>query len=164
MANYSFDIVSKTDPQELRNAVDQASKEINNRFDFKGSASKIDYDGGNSLTLQSDDEYKLSQVIDVLENKIIKRGLSIKAFDFTGKKTPASGNTVKLQVPVQNGIEQDQAKQITKMIKDSKLKVQAQIQGDQLRISSTKKDLLQEAIGLIKKADLPFDVQFTNYR
>lgn len=158
----SFDIVSKLDMQELSNAVNQAMKEIGSRFDFKGSKSSIDL-GENDLTLLSEDEGKLKQVIDVLETKAIKREISLKSFDF-GKIEPASGGTVRQVVKLRQGIDQDNAKKIVKLIKDSKIKVQVAIQGDSVRVTGKSRDDLQEVIQLLRNADLAVALQFTNYR
>lgn len=158
----SFDIVSKLDMQELTNAVNQAVKEIGSRFDFKGSKSSIDL-GDNEITLLSDDEGKMKQVIDVLETKAIKREISLKSFDY-GKIEPASGGTVRQVVKLRQGIDQDNAKKIVKLIKDSKIKVQASVQGDQVRVTGKSRDDLQAVIQLLRGTDLPVSLQFTNYR
>ncbi|MDQ0189292.1 YajQ family cyclic di-GMP-binding protein [Alicyclobacillus cycloheptanicus] len=158
----SFDIVSKLDLQEVDNAVNQANKEIETRFDFKNSKSEIRFDG-KEITLISDDEYKLSAVMDVLQSKCVKRDISLKALK-PGKVEPASQGTVRQTVTLQQGIDQDTAKQITKLIKDAKLKVQASIQGDQVRVSGKSRDDLQTVIQLLKNADLPVPLQFVNYR
>ncbi|MCL6516231.1 YajQ family cyclic di-GMP-binding protein [Alicyclobacillus sp.] len=159
----SFDIVSEVDLQEVQNAVQQALKEISTRFDFKGSKSEIEFDGKGTITLLSDDEYKLNALRDVLESKLIKRGVSLKALR-PGKVEPAAGGTVRQAVRLQQGIEQDVAKQITKLVKDTKLKVQVTIQGDQLRVSGKSRDDLQAVIRTLREADLPVPLQFTNYR
>ncbi|GEO24878.1 YajQ family cyclic di-GMP-binding protein [Alicyclobacillus acidoterrestris] len=158
----SFDIVSKVDLQEVTNAVTQARREIETRFDFKGSKSEIRLEG-EALTLISDDEYKLSQVLDVLQTKLIKRDVSLKALK-PGKIEPAAGGTVRQVFTLQQGIDQNVAKQITKLIRDSKLKVQAQIQGDQVRVTGKNRDDLQQVIQLLKSADIDVPLQFTNYR
>ena len=158
----SFDIVSKLDMQEVSNAVNQAVKEIGSRFDFKGSKSSIDL-GENDITLLSDDEGKLRQVIDVLESKVIKREISLKSLDY-GKIEPASGGTVRQVVKLRQGIDQDNAKKIVKLIKDSKIKVQVSVQGDQVRVTGKSRDDLQAVIQLLRGADLPVALQFTNYR
>lgn len=161
-SEYSFDIVSKVDLQELQNAVTQAEKEIATRFDFKGSKSSISLEK-DSLVLVSDDEYKLKSVIDILQSKMIKRGISIKNMDF-GKLEPASGGTVRQQVKLKQGIGQDDAKKINVLIRDSKLKVKSQIQGDQLRVTGKNKDDLQAVIALLRGADLPLELQFVNMK
>ncbi|EPZ46201.1 YajQ family cyclic di-GMP-binding protein [Alicyclobacillus acidoterrestris] len=158
----SFDIVSKVDLQEVTNAVTQARREIETRFDFKGSKSEIRLED-EALTLISDDEYKLSQVLDVLQTKLIKRDVSLKALK-PGKIEPAAGGTVRQVFALQQGIDQNVAKQITKLIRDSKLKVQAQIQGDQVRVKGKNRDDLQQVIQLLKSADIDVPLQFTNYR
>lgn len=158
----SFDIVSNIDMQEMDNAVNQAVKEMTSRFDFKGSKSSIEL-GEKDLTLASDDEFKLKSVLDILESKMIKRGISLKSLDF-GKIEPASGGTVRQVVKLKQGIDQDNAKKIVKLIKDSKIKVQASVQGDSVRVSGKSRDDLQEVIQLLRGADLPLDLQFTNYR
>lgn len=160
----SFDIVSKIDLQEVRNAVDQAMKEIKQRFDFKGSKSDITLDDKEkAMILLSDDENKLKSVIDVLQTKIIKRGISLKALTYE-KLEQALGGTVRQKIKLQDGIPQENAKEIVRIIKDAKLKVQAQIQGDQLRITGKNRDDLQAVIALLKEKDLGVDMQFVNYR
>ncbi|MEK6656143.1 MAG: YajQ family cyclic di-GMP-binding protein [Nitrospirota bacterium] len=160
----SFDIVSKIDLQEVRNAVDQAMKEIKQRFDFKGSKSDITLDDKEkAMILLSDDENKLKSVIDILQTKIIKRGISLKALTYE-KLEQALGGTVRQKIKLQDGIPQENAKEIVRIIKDAKLKVQAQIQGDQLRITGKNRDDLQTVIALLKEKDLGVDMQFVNYR
>lgn len=158
----SFDVVSKVDLQEVSNAVDQARREIETRFDFKGSKSEIRFEE-DRLTLISDDEYKLSQVYDVLQTKLIKREVSLKAVK-PGKIEAASGGTVRQVCTLQQGIDADNAKKITKAIKDSKLKVQVQIQGEQVRVTGKSRDDLQEVIQLLRQEDIGIPLQFTNYR
>lgn len=158
----SFDIVSEVDKQEVRNAVDQANKEITNRFDFKGSDARIEQ-ADYVLTVFADDEFKLEQVEDVLNNKLLKRGIDIKCLD-KGKVEKVSGNKVKQTLTVKTGIDTELAKKIVKQIKDSKLKVQASIQGDAVRVSGPKRDTLQETIALVKKADYGFPLQYQNFR
>jgi cyclic-di-GMP-binding protein len=158
----SFDIVSEVDKQEVRNAIDQANKEITNRFDFKGSDARIEQ-ADYVLTVFADDEFKLEQVEDVLNNKLLKRGIDIKCLD-KGKVEKVSGNKVKQTLTVKTGIDTELAKKIVKQIKDSKLKVQASIQGDAVRISGPKRDTLQETIALVKKADYGFPLQYQNFR
>ncbi|TGK04568.1 YajQ family cyclic di-GMP-binding protein [Leptospira selangorensis] len=163
MSDPSFDVVSEIDRPELQNAVTQAIAEIKNRFDFKGSKSEIKLEEEN-LTLISDNEAKLESVIDVLINKMAKRGLGLKSFDFKSKLEPATGNTVRMKVKIRNGLEKEQTKEITKIVKDSKLKVIPTIMGNCVRIQGKKKDELQEIMRLLKSADLPFDVQFQNFK
>jgi len=158
----SFDIVSEVDKQELKNAVDQANREISTRFDFKGSDSRIEQ-ADFVLTVYADDDFKLGQVQDVLVSKLIKRNIDIKCLDI-GKTEKISGSKVKRAETVKVGVESELAKKIVKLIKDSKLKVQASIQGDAVRVSGAKKDNLQEAIALIRKSDLGFPLQFNNFR
>ncbi|WP_067617035.1 YajQ family cyclic di-GMP-binding protein [Alicyclobacillus acidiphilus] len=158
----SFDVVSKVDLQEVSNAIDQARREIETRFDFKGSKSEIRFED-DKITLISDDEYKLSQVYDVLQTKLVKRDVSLKALK-PGKIEPAAGGTVRQVCALQQGIDADVAKRITKAIKDSKLKVQAQIQGDQVRVTGKSRDDLQAVIQLLRQSDIDIPLQFTNYR
>lgn len=162
--DFSFDVVSKVDLQEVSNAVQQASKEIATRFDFRGSASKIEWNEKElALTLISDDAHKLKSVVDILESKLVKRGVAIKSLDF-GKVEDAAGGTVRQAVKVQQGIPSEKAKEIVKAIKDRKLKVQASIQADQVRVAGRNKDDLQAAIALLRGADFGLPLQFTNYR
>ncbi len=159
----SFDIVSKIEKPELQNAVSQAMAEISTRFDFKGSSSEIKLTD-EQLVLTSENEIKLKQVIDVLGTKLAKRGMSLKAFDFEGKVEPATGQTVRLKVKIQNGLDKEQTKQITSLIKDSKLKVQVQIQGESVRVTGKKKDDLQDVMNLVRNANFNFDANFTNFK
>lgn len=159
----SFDIVSEVDKQELRNVVDQANKEIANRFDFKGSDARIeqtDY----VLTVYADDDFKLDQVREVLIAKLAKRGIDVRALDAAEKSEKVSGNKVKRQIKVRNGLETEMAKKIVKLIKDSKLKVTASIQGEAVRVSGAKRDTLQEAIALTRKGITDVPLQFINFR
>ena len=160
----SFDVVSKVNLQEVANSVQQASKEIATRFDFRGSSSRIDWDEKElALTLTSEDAGKLKSVVDILEGRLVKRGIAIKALDF-GKVEPAAGATVRQVIKVQQGIASEKAKAIVKTIKDRKLKVQASIQSDQVRVSGRNKDDLQAVIALLKGEDFGLPLQFTNYR
>jgi cyclic-di-GMP-binding protein len=162
--DFSFDVVSKVDLQEVVNAVQQASKEIATRFDFRGSASKIELrEKELELVLVSDDEHKLKSVVDVLETKLVRRGVAVKALDY-GKVEPAAGGTVRQVAGIQQGIPSEKAKEIVKAIKDRKLKVQASIQADQVRVAGRSKDDLQVAITLLKDRDFGLPLQFTNYR
>lgn len=158
----SFDIVSEIDQVELRNAVDQANKEVGNRFDFKGSDARIEM-GEKLLTLFADDDFKLDQVFDILTAKFAKRGVDVRCLD---KQEPqkVSGNKAKQEIRLKVGIEGELAKKIVRQIKDSKLKVQASIQGDAVRVSGAKRDLLQETIALVKKAVTDVPLQFNNFR
>lgn len=159
----SFDVVCKVDLDEVKNAVAQAMKEIAQRYDFKGSVSKIELKDDKVLVLTSDDEVKLKAVIDVLQSKLHKRGVSIRSMVY-GKVEPAAKGTVRQEVTIQQGIPQEKAKGLIKVLKDAKIKAQASIQGDQLRVSGKNRDDLQEAIALFKKEDQGLDLQFTNYR
>jgi len=158
----SFDIVSEVNMQEIDNALNQARREIQTRFDFKGSKSEIKYDG-EVITLVSDDDFKLRNVVDILESKMIKRGIDLKALKY-GKVETAAGDTVRQTTNIQQGIDKDLARKIIKEIKDSKIKVQSSIQGDKVRVSGKNRDDLQEVIKLIKEKDYDVPLQFTNYR
>jgi uncharacterized protein YajQ (UPF0234 family) len=161
-SDFSFDIVSRVDMQEVRNAIDQAQREMSNRYDFKGSKCEIEFEK-TDITLHADDEFKLQQVKDILESKFIRRGIDIRQIDY-GKVEPATGLSVRQKVILKQGIEQDKAKALIKQIKDAGLKVQAQIQGDEIRVSSKSKDDLQKCIQFVKGLDLPMPVDFVNYR
>lgn len=161
---HSFDIVCEVNMQEVNNAVDQAMKEIRQRFDFKGSKSNIELDKGKGvITLLSDDEQKLKSVIDILQSKLIKRGVSLKALSY-GKVEAAAGGTVRQLITLQQGIPQEKAKEIARLIKETKLKVNAEIQKDQIRVRGKKIDDLQSIIAKIKEKDFGIALQFTNYR
>jgi cyclic-di-GMP-binding protein len=162
-ADNSFDIVSKVDIQEVRNAIDQASKEVNARFDLKNTHSEIKLEGDDALQLASSDEYKLKAVIEILQQKLVKRGISLKALTY-GKVEQASGSSVRQKITLQQGIPSEKAKEIVRLIKDSKKKVQASIQGDTVRITGKDRDTLQEIIALLRGHDFGIDMQFTNYR
>ncbi len=158
----SFDIVSEVDKQEIRNAVDQLNKEVSTRFDFKGSdtrAEQTDYE----LSLFADDEFKLDQVMDILMTRLTKREIDVRCLD-KGQIEKISGNKVKQKVTVKTGVESDLAKKIVKLVKDSKLKVQASIQGEVVRITGAKRDVLQEAIQLVKSSITEQPLQFRNFR
>jgi uncharacterized protein YajQ (UPF0234 family) len=159
---FSFDVVSKTDAQEVTNAVQQAQKELAQRFDFKGSKSSIELTA-EEIVLVSDDEGKLRSVRDILEGRLVKRHVSLKALEY-GKIEDASLGTVRQKAKIIQGIESEKAKAIVRTIKDAKVKVQAAIQGDQVRITGRNKDELQRAIALIKENDYGVPLQFTNYR
>jgi uncharacterized protein YajQ (UPF0234 family) len=159
----SFDVVSKVEIQEVRNAVDQAIKEVRARFDLKDSHSDIKLEGEDTLQLASADEYKLKAVTEILGQKLVKRGISLKSLTYE-KIEPASGSSVRQKIKLQQGIPQEKAKEIVRLIKDSKVKAQASIQGDSVRISGKDRDTLQEVIAMIKKHDFGIDMQFTNYR
>ncbi len=162
-ADNSFDIVSKVDIQEVRNAIDQASKEVNARFDLKNTHSEIKLEGDDALQLASADEYKLKAVVEILQQKLVKRGISLKALTY-GKVEPASGSSVRQKITLQQGIPSEKAKDIVRVVKDSKKKVQASIQGDTVRITGKDRDTLQETIALLRGHDFGIDMQFTNYR
>ncbi|MEK3734646.1 MULTISPECIES: YajQ family cyclic di-GMP-binding protein [Paenibacillus] len=161
-SEHSFDIVSKMDMQELNNAVTQTEREISNRFDFKGSKSSLSLEK-DVLVITSDDEYKLNAVIDILQTKMVKRGLSLKNVDY-GKVEPAAMGTVRQRLSLKQGVDQENAKKINILIRDSKLKVKSQIQGDQIRVTGKSRDDLQAVMQLLLKADLPLDLQFTNLK
>ena len=160
--DFSFDVVSKTDMQEVTNAVQQAQKELAQRFDFKGSKSSIELTG-EELVLVSDDEGKLVSLKDILETKLVKRKVSLKALDY-GKIEPAASGTVRQRAKIVQGIETEKAKAIVKTIKDAKVKVQASIQSDQVRVTGRSKDDLQRAMSLVRDTDYGIPLQFTNYR
>jgi hypothetical protein len=150
--------------QELNNAIQQALKEITTRFDLRDSGSKIELaEKDTQLVLSSKDEYKLKAVTDILQSKMVKRGISLKSLSY-GAVEPAAGGTVRQKVTLQQGISGDKAKEIVRVIKDSKLKVQAAIQGDTVRVSGKDRDTLQQVIALVKSKDFGIDTQFTNYR
>jgi hypothetical protein len=160
----SFDIVSEVNQVEVHNGVDQCNKELGSRFDFKGSDARVEIDDKEKkLTAYADDDFKLGQLRDILTGKLAKRGIDIRCLEL-GKIEKVSGNTVKQEISVRVGIEQELGKKIVKLIKDSKLKVQASIQGDAVRISGQKKDLLQETIALVRKSIADFPLQFRNFR
>jgi uncharacterized protein YajQ (UPF0234 family) len=160
----SFDIVSEVNQVEVHNALDQTNKEVSNRFDFKGSDARVELnEKEKTLTVFADDDFKLGQVRDVLTGKLAKRGVDVRCLQ-PGDIEKVSGNKVKQTVTVRQGVEQDLGKKIVKLVKDSKLKVQASIQGDVVRVSGAKKDLLQEAIALVRKSITDFPLQFKNFR
>ncbi|MGH9554356.1 MAG: YajQ family cyclic di-GMP-binding protein [Terriglobales bacterium] len=163
MADNSFDVVSKVDAQEVSNAVQQALKEVHQRFDLKNSKSDIQIEGKDALVLTSVDDYKLKAVNDVLQQKLVKRGVSLKALSY-GAIEPAAGSTVRQRITMQQGIPVEKAREIVRVIKDSKKKVQASIQGDFVRVSGKDRDTLQQIIALLKSSDFTIDMQFTNYR
>src|SRR5258708_4409642 len=163
MAENSFDVVSKVDLQEVANAIQNALKEIHTRFDLKDSKSNIVLEGKDAIILSSVDEYKLKAVNDVLQAKLVKRNVPIKALTY-GAIEPAAGATVRQKVTMQQGIPVEKAREIVKTIKDSKKKVQASIQGDTVRVSGKDRDTLQEVMALLRGADFGIDMQFTNYR
>ena len=162
MPDNSFDIVSKIDLQEVSNAIQQALKEIHTRFDLKDSKSHIELEK-DSIVLHSADEYKLKAVNDVLQQKLVKRGVSVKGLTY-GPVESAAGGTAKRKVTMQQGIVIEKAREIVKLVKDSKKKAQASIQGDLVRISSKDRDTLQEVIAALRQHDFGIDLQFSNYR
>jgi cyclic-di-GMP-binding protein len=162
----SFDVVSKVETQEVNNAVSQAMKEISQRFDFKGSKSNITFDGKEEIVLISDDEQKLKSVVDILKEKLVKRKVALNAVNYE-KVQEAAGNTVRQVAKLQQGIPSEKAKEIVKIIKNSKLrKVQASIQSDQVRVTSPSRDELQEVIKLLRENEgkLAIPLQYINYR
>jgi cyclic-di-GMP-binding protein len=163
MPENTFDIVSKIDLQEVSNAIQHALKEIHTRFDLKDSKSNIELDGKDALVLHSIDEYKLKAVNDVLQAKLVKRGVSLKGLTY-GAIEPAAGGTSKQRITMQQGVPIEKAKEIVKLIKESKKKAQASIQGDLVRVSGKDRDSLQEIIALLRQKDFGIDMQFTNYR
>jgi cyclic-di-GMP-binding protein len=163
VADPSFDIVSKVDRQELDNAVNQASKELANRFDFRGTGAEVTLSGENAINVQAETEDRALAALEVLKEKLVKRDISLKSLDAGEPKQ--SGKTYKIDCKIIQGIESDKAKVISKKIRDEGPKgVQAQIQGDQLRVTGKKRDDLQAVIALLKGADLGVALQFTNYR
>lgn len=160
----SFDVVSEVNQVEVKNALDQCNKEVTNRFDFKGSDARVElYEKEKTLTVYADDEFKLGQVKDVLTGKLAKRGVDLRCLSMEKIET-IGGGKVKQPVKVRDGIDQELGKRIVKLLKDSKMKVQASIQGDVVRVTGAKKDLLQEAIALAKKSVTDFPLQFKNFR
>lgn len=160
----SFDVVSRVDMQEMKNAVDQTMKEIRQRFDFKNSKTDLTLkEKERELVVLSDDEYKLKAVLEILKAKCVKRHVSLKALGY-GKLEEALGGAVRQMITIQSGIPDEKAKAITKEIRDGKFKVQAQIQGDQIRVQSKSKDELQTVIAFLKQKDFGVDLQFINYR
>jgi uncharacterized protein YajQ (UPF0234 family) len=158
----SFDVVSQVNEVEVRNALDQANKEIGTRFDFKGSDARVEY-SDKTLTLYADDDFKLKQVTDVLTAKLAKRQVDVRSLKY-GDVEKISGNKVRQPVTVRTGVDQELAKKIVRLLKDSKLKVQGSIQGDAVRVSGAKRDELQNAIALIRKTVTDFPLQYQNFR
>lgn len=159
----SFDIVSKVDLQEVSNAMQQALKEIHQRYDLKGSHSDIQMEGKDAIILTSADDYKLKAVNDVFQGKLVKRGVPLKGLTY-GKIEPAAGSTVRQKITLQQGIPTEKAKEIVKFIKEGKQKVQASIQGDFVRVAGKDRDTLQGVIAALRGHDFGIDMQFTNYR
>ena len=158
----SFDVVSQYDHQELVNAVDQAKREIATRYDFNGTKAGVELEK-DAIQLTGDSEFQIKSVQDVLESKAIRRGLSLKVFDY-GKAEPAAGNTVRQKVALKAGISDDLSRKITKLVRDKMPKVKTQVQGDAIRVSSKSKDELQAVMKLLKEQDYPVPLQFNNYR
>ena len=164
MPDNTFDIVSKIDLAEVNNALQQAMKEIQQRYDLKGSNSTIELvEKDNKILLASADDFKLKAVIEILEQKLIKRKVSLKGLEY-GVVTPAAGSTVRQEIKLQQGIDADKARKIVAAIKDSKKKVQVSIQGDLLRVAGKDRDTLQEVMHLLRSGDFGLDLQFINYR
>ncbi len=164
MPDNSFDVVSKIELPEVSNSVQQALKEIHQRFDLKDSHSNIELnEKDNKITLTSQDEYKLKAVVDILESKLVKRKVPLKGLSY-GPIIPSAGSTVKQEITLQQGITTEKAREIVKKIKDTKLKVQASIQGDFVRVSGRDRDTLQSVIKLLRESDFGIDMQFINYR
>jgi uncharacterized protein YajQ (UPF0234 family) len=159
----SFDVVSKIDMQEVTNAIQQALKEVHTRFDLKDSKSEIAMEGKDAITMSSVDEYKLKAVNDIFQTKLVKRQVPLKGLNY-GPLESAAGSTVRQKITLQQGIPIEKARDIVKAVKDSKLKVQASIQGDTIRVTSKDRDTLQQVIALLKGRDFGIDMQFTNYR
>jgi len=163
-SQFSFDVVSQFDEQEVDNAVNQARKEVDQRYDFKGSNTVIDMNlKEKTITLHTSDDMKLRALHEILNGKMIKRGISLKVLDY-GKEEPATGGSLRQVIKLKSGLESEQAKQITKMVKELKLKVQAAIQGEEVRITGKSKDDLQTAMQTLKAQNFDFPIQFTNYR
>lgn len=162
MADFSFDVVSKIDAQELDNALNQTRKEIDGRFDFKNSKTTI-ANTEKEITITTDDELKLKNIVDVLQSRANKRGISLKTFDF-GKVEPAAGNAVRQVIALKSGIAKDKSRTVIEAIKAAKLKVTTQFQDEQVRVSSKSKDDLQKAQALLKGLEIDVPLQFTNYR
>jgi uncharacterized protein YajQ (UPF0234 family) len=159
----SFDVVSKVEIQEVKNAIDQASKEVHARFDLKDSKSKIELEGSEAIQLASQSEYTLKAVIEILSQKLVKRGVSLKNLEYE-RIEPAANSSVRQKVKLVQGIPSEKAKQIVALIKESKKKAQASIQGDTVRVVSKDRDVLQDIVGLLRGKDLGIDLQFTNFR
>src|SRR3989440_11176124 len=164
MPDNSFDVVSVVDMTEVLNAAQQARKEVQTRFDLKDSNSQIELnEKDKKLVIQSVDDFKLKAVVEILQQKLAKRKVPLKNFIY-GPITPAAGSSARQEITIQSGLPVEKSKEIVKKIKDSKVKVQASIQGDLVRVSGKSRDLLQEAIQLLKGADIGLELQFTNYR
>ena len=158
----SFDIVSQVDLAEVKNALNQTMKEVRQRFDFKGGSAEVRLEG-DELILAAEDETKLRNMNDILQQKLVRRSVPLKALNY-GRVEPAAGGTVRQQVSIQQGIPSEKAKEIVKFIKESKLKVQAAIQGDTVRVTGRDRDILQDVIAQLKTKDFGINMQYTNYR
>ena len=160
----SFDVVSDYDTAEMTNAVDQSQRELTTRYDFKGTAAKLEFgDGKSSVQVEGDSQNQLSAILDVFQSKLVKRGVSLKVLD-TSQASIQGGQSMRWSIPFKKGLDQDKAKQLTKLIRDQYPKVKAQVQGDAVRVSSTSRDDLQGVIALLKAADLDYPLDFQNYR
>jgi uncharacterized protein YajQ (UPF0234 family) len=162
-ADNSFDVVSKVELQEVKNAIEQASKEVNARFDLKNSKSKIELEKEEAIQLASADEYSLTAVVEILSQKLVKRGISLKNLEYE-KIEPAAGQSVRQKIKLKQGIASENAKKIVAAVKDSKLKAQASIQGETVRIVSKDKDVLQQIMAKLRGGDFGVELQFTNFR
>lgn len=162
-SDYSFDVVSKVDLQEVKNAIDQASKEVHTRFDLKDTKSKIELEGTDTIQLASASEFSLKAVTEILSQRMVKRGISLKNLEFE-KIEPAANSSVRQKIKLKQGVNSDAARKIVATIKDAKLKAQASIQGDTVRVVSRDKDVLQQIMGKLRGGDFGVDLQFTNYR
>jgi len=162
-SEYSFDVVSKVEIQEVKNAIDQASKEVHARFDLKDSKSTIELEGNEAIQLASGSDYSLKAVTEILSQKLVKRGISLKNLEY-GKVEQAAGQSVRQKITLKQGVNSDSAKKIVAMIKESKVKAQASIQGDTVRVVSKDKDVLQQIMGKLRAGDFGVALQFTNYR
>jgi uncharacterized protein YajQ (UPF0234 family) len=162
--DFSFDVVSDFDAGEMTNAVDQAQRELSQRYDFKGTAAKLEFDDGRGgVRLEGESKNQLDAIVDVLQSKLIRRGISIKVIDISSEPLQ-SGMIMRWQIPFKKGLDQEKAKKLTKAIRDTYPKAKAQIQGDTVRVSSTSKDDLQGIMAHLKSLDLDFPLEFTNYR
>lgn len=159
----SFDIVSQVEMAEVKNALDQAMKEVRQRFDFKGSHAEVKLEGDKELILTAEDETKLRNMNDILQQKLVRRGVPLKALSY-GRVEPAAGGTVRQHAAIQQGIPSEKAKEIVKFIKETKVKVQAAIQGDTVRVTGRDRDILQDVIAQLKAKDFGINMQFSNYR
>lgn len=162
--DFSFDVVSDYDVAEMTNAVDQAQRELGQRYDFKGTAAKLEFaDGKSGVKIEGESQNQLDAILDMFQSKLVKRGVSLKALD-TSKEPVQGGKEMRWEVPFKKGLDQDKAKQITKLIRDQYPKVKTQIQGAEVRVSSASKDDLQGVMGVLKAAEFEFPIEFQNYR